>query len=160
MTELGQAERGVVELEASASSLQSFFRTPASMMLAAVYVHVGRVEKAVVIVDEELARIERSGARQEAAELYRLKGEAILRRDSSAIAKAEKCFRKAIEIAESQSAKWWELRATVSFARLLSDTGRRAEARTILSDIYNWFTEGFDTADLKDAKALLDEWRA
>jgi predicted ATPase len=129
-------------------------------MLAAVYVRVGRFEDAVVIVDEELARIERSGARSEAAELYRLKGEAILGRDSSATAEAEKCFRSAIEIAESQSAKWWELRATVSLAGLLRDTGRRDEARTMLAEIYGWFTEGFDTADLKDAKALLEELRA
>jgi len=118
-------------------------------MLAAGYVHVGRVEKAVVIVDDELARTERSGARQEAAELYGLKGEAILGRDPSAIAEAEKCFRKAIEITESQSAKWWELRATVSLARLLSDSNRGEEARKMLAEIYNWFTEGFDLPDLE-----------
>ena len=67
------------------------------------------------------------------------------------------CFRNAIDIAQRQSAKSWELRATVSLARLLRDTNRRDEARTMLAEIYNWFTEGFDTADLKDAKALLDE---
>jgi predicted ATPase len=93
----------------------------------------------------------------EAAELRRLQGEAILIRDSSATAQAEGCFRKAIEIARAQSAKWWELRATVSLARLLGDTNRSHEARTMLAEICNWFTEGFDTADLKDAKALLDE---
>ena len=78
-------------------------------------------------------------------------------RDSSAKAEAEACFRKAIEIARGQSAKWWELRATVSLARLLGDAGRRDEARAMLAEIYSWFTEGFDTADLKDAKALLEE---
>ena len=66
-------------------------------------------------------------------------------------------FRLAIEVAREQSAKSWELRATMSLARLLAKQGRREEARTMLADIYNWFTEGFDTADLKDAKALLDE---
>ena len=76
--------------------------------------------------------------------------------DSAALEAAE-CFRDAIEVARRQSAKSWELRATMSLARLLRDTGRRDEARTMLADIYNWFTEGFDTADLKDAKALLDE---
>jgi class 3 adenylate cyclase/tetratricopeptide (TPR) repeat protein len=157
LTELGQAVRGIEELEAGAASLQSFFRTPASMMLAKAYVHVGRVEEAAVIVDEELARIERAGAGQGAAELYRIKGEAILGRDRSATAEAEKCFRKAIEIAKGQSAKWWELRATVNLARLLRDTARHDEAREMLAAIYNWFTEGFDTADLKDAKALLEE---
>ena len=78
-------------------------------------------------------------------------------RDSSAAGEAETCFRKAIEIAKSQSAKWWELRATVSLARLLRDAGRRDEARAMLAEVYNWFTEGFDTTDLKDAKTLLDE---
>src|SRR5215813_8381817 len=88
---------------------------------------------------------------------HRLRGDAILIRDSSATAEAEACFRKAIEIARVQSAKWRELGATTRLARLLRGTGRRVEARTMLSQIYNWFTEGFDTADLKDAKALLEE---
>ncbi len=90
------------------------------MMLAQVDVRAGRAEKALTILDEELAGIERSGAHQEEAEFYRLKGELILMRDSSATAEAETCFRKAIEIAHAQSAKWWELRATVSLARLLT----------------------------------------
>ena len=72
-------------------------------------------------------------------------------------AKAEQCFRTAIEIARRQSARSEELRATTSLARLLAKQGRRDEARTMLAEIYGWFTEGFDTADLKDAKALLDE---
>jgi predicted ATPase len=73
------------------------------------------------------------------------------------MAAAEECFRKAIEIAKSQSAKSRELRATTSLARLLAKQGHRDEARPMLAAIYGWFTEGFDTADLKDAKALLDE---
>jgi predicted ATPase len=81
-------------------------------------------------------------------------------RDSSATAEAEKAYRKSIEIANSQSAKWWELRATMSLARLLTKQGRRNEARAMLADIYNWFTEGFDTADLKEAQALLEELNA
>jgi predicted ATPase len=72
---------------------------------------------------------------------------------------AERCFRTGIEVARKQHAKLWELRATTSLARLLRDTGRRDEARAMLADIYDWFTEGFDTADLKDAKALLEELR-
>ena len=78
-------------------------------------------------------------------------------RDPSGTAEPEACFRRAIEIAKGQSAKWWELRATVSLGRLLRDTGRRDEARAMLTEIYRWFTEGFDTTDLKDAKTLLDE---
>jgi class 3 adenylate cyclase/tetratricopeptide (TPR) repeat protein len=88
---------------------------------------------------------------------YGLKGELLLMHNKTSFAEPEICFRRAIEIARKQSAKSRELRATISLARLLSDTGRRGEARAMLAEIYNWFTEGFDTADLKDAKALLDE---
>jgi predicted ATPase len=70
---------------------------------------------------------------------------------------AEQCFRAAIGVAQSQEARSSELRATTSLARLLSSQGRRDEAGAMLAEIYNWFTEGFDTADLKDAKALLEE---
>jgi predicted ATPase len=73
---------------------------------------------------------------------------------------AEMDFREAIELAARMSAKTWELPATTSLARLLRDTGRRGEARTMLAEIYGWFTEGFDTADLKDAQSLLDELAA
>ena len=72
---------------------------------------------------------------------------------------AEELYRKALSIAREQEAKLWELRATVSLARLWRDQGHRAEARDLLAPVYGWFTEGFDTADLKDAKALLDELR-
>ena len=81
----------------------------------------------------------------------------LLKQNNSSAAEAESCFRRAIEIARNQSAKSWELRATMSLARLLAKQRHRNEARAMLADIYNWFTEGFDTADLKDAKALLDE---
>jgi class 3 adenylate cyclase/tetratricopeptide (TPR) repeat protein len=159
MSELGQTEQGVAEVEAAAASGPSFFMISKSLMLAHVFVRVGRAEKALVIVDEELAEIERSGTHVDEPELYRLKGEAILGRDPSATAKAEACLRKAIQIARGQSAKWWELRATTSLARLLAKQGKRDEARTMLAEIHGWFTEGFDTADLKDAKALLGELR-
>ena len=87
----------------------------------------------------------------------RLKGELLLLGDSVSASEAAECFRAAIEVARHQSAKSWELRATTSLARLLDKQGRRDEARTMLAEIYNWFAEAFDTADLKDAKALLDE---
>ena len=90
-------------------------------------------------------------------ELYRLRGKLLLKKEDSNAGDAQRCFEQAMEIARKQSAKSFELRATTSLARLLASQGRRDEARTMLADIYNWFTEGFDTADLKDAKALLDE---
>jgi predicted ATPase len=92
------------------------------------------------------------------AEMHRIKGELILLGDPSATEEAERCIRTAIEIAHRQEAKSWELRATTSLARMLARNGKRAEARTTLATIYNWFTEGFDTTDLKEAKVLLDEF--
>ena len=81
----------------------------------------------------------------------------LLAQNPSDVTEGEHCFRTAIEIARRQSARSEELRATTSLARLLATQGRRDEARAMLAEIYNWFTEGFDTADLKEAKALLDE---
>jgi tetratricopeptide (TPR) repeat protein len=88
-------------------------------------------------------------------EMLRLRGELLLKQGRTELAEAD--FREAIALAQKMGAKAWELRATTSLARLLAKQGRRAEARTMLAEIYGWFTEGFDTADLKDAKALLDE---
>jgi predicted ATPase len=98
--------------------------------------------------------------RHHEAEIHRLKGELLLKQDDSNAAEAQSCFARAIEVARGQSAKSWELRATMSLARLLPTKGRRDEARAMLAEIYNWFTDGFDTADLKEAKALLDELNA
>jgi len=125
-------------------------------MLAEACAAVGQIDEALNAVDEVLPFAQTEGRYYE-AELNRLRGELLLKQDASNAAQAEQSFRTAIEIARSQSAKSWELRATTSLARLMRDTGRRDEARAMLADIYNWFTEGFDTADLKDAKALLDE---
>jgi predicted ATPase len=97
------------------------------------------------------------GARYCEAETHRLRGELLLKQDESNGAQAQSCFERAIDIARKQSAKSWELRATISLTCLLTKQGRGNEARMMLGQIYNWFTEGFDTADLKDAKALLDE---
>jgi predicted ATPase len=80
----------------------------------------------------------------------------LLTRDAAATAEAEHCFREALEVARAQEVKWWELRTSVSLARLLRDTHRPEEARKLLAEIYNWFTEGFDLPDLKDANSLLD----
>ncbi len=89
--------------------------------------------------------------------MHRLRGELLLAQDRSNAAQAEQSFRTAIDISRKQHAKSWELRATTSLARLLDQHGKRDEARAMLAGIFGWFTEGFDTADLKDAKALLEE---
>ena len=114
-----------------------------------------QIEEAVILLDEALRIVERTGERWFAAELNRHKGQLLLRQGRTEA--AEELYRKALSIAQEQEDKLWELRAAVSLARLRRDQGRRAEACDLLAPIYGWFTEGFDTADLKDAKALLDE---
>jgi len=109
------------------------------------------------VLEEGSGTVARTGAQLYGPSLHRVKGELLLALNPSDIADAEQCFRTAIEIARQQSARTEELRATMSLARLLKKQGRRDQARTMLADIYGWFTEGFDTADLKDAKALIDE---
>jgi class 3 adenylate cyclase len=150
----GPTEKGIGELEVYARRMYGISAAP--QMLAEAYLSAGRVDHAAGTLVDALGKCERAGMHVDEAELHRLRGEVILTRNSSAFVEAEACFRRAIEIARSQSAKWWELRATTSLARLLRDTDRLDEARTTLVEIYNWFTEGFDTPDLKDAKALLD----
>ncbi len=126
-------------------------------MLAEASMETGHLDDALSALTEALAAADQHGNRSYEAEAHRLQGELLLRRDDSNVADAERCFRRAIQIARQQSAKSWELRATTSLARLLAKQGRRGESRTMLAEIYGWFTEGFDTADLKDAKALLAE---
>jgi predicted ATPase len=115
----------------------------------------GQIEEAVTRLDDALQIVERTGERWFVAELYRQKGELLLRQGHSEA--AEELYRKALSIAERQEAKLWELRAAVSLTRLRRDQGRCAEARDLLAPVYDWFTEGFNTADLKEAKGLLDE---
>ena len=159
--EAGKFEQGIAEME---EATESFRRTGGNVslpytqaLLAHAYARIGEFEKALSMLDESLIRIQRTGERRDQAEILRFKGEALLMRDTGAIAQAEKCFLQALNITREQEAKWWELRTSVSLARVLRDTNRRHEAHVMLSEIYNWFTEGFDLPDLKDAKALLDK---
>jgi tetratricopeptide (TPR) repeat protein len=126
-------------------------------LLPEVYLLAKRADDGLRAVSEGLRDLEGDRPQWDHAELYRLKGELLLLQNVSGASDAENCFRGAIEIAQRQQAKSWELRATMSLARLLDQTGRRSEARTILAEIYNWFAEGFDTPDLIDAKALLEQ---
>ena len=116
---------------------------------------MGNHQGALAAVSEGLAAAAESGERWWEPELYRLQGLHLTSRRE--LARAQSSFERALQTARGQQAKSLELRATTSLARLLEKQGKRDEARTVLAEVYDWFTEGFDTADLKDAKALLDE---
>ncbi|MFZ1119666.1 MAG: hypothetical protein WAN81_05470, partial [Candidatus Binataceae bacterium] len=111
-------------------------------------------------IEEGFASVAKTGQQTSSRALHHVKAELLLAQNPSNAAEVELCFRTAIEIARGQSARMTELRVTTSLARLLAKQGPRDEARAMLADIYGRFTEGFDTADLKDAKALLDELNA
>ena len=133
------------------------FREQDQYLLALGYGFAGKPDEAFATLEKALEWTERSGEVSDLAGMHLLKGHLFQGRSNSQ--EAEKSFRTSVEIARRQSAKSLELRATTSLARLLRDTNRREEARAMLAEIYNWFTEGFDTLDLKDAKALLEELR-
>ena len=106
---------------------------------------------------EARALVDRTGERWYEPEFHRLEG--ILLQSADNHAEAQACFHHALDIARRQQAKSWELRAATSLARLWQRQGKRAEAHQLLADVYSWFTEGFDTADLREAKALLEDLR-
>jgi predicted ATPase len=119
------------------------------------YKIASQIEETSTLLDDALQIAERTGEHWFAAELNRHKGQLLLRQGHSKA--AEQLYRKALSIAQEQEAKLWELRAAVSLARLWEEQGRSAEARDLLAPVCDWFTEGFDTADLKEAKGLLDK---
>jgi class 3 adenylate cyclase/tetratricopeptide (TPR) repeat protein len=127
-----------------------------SYVAIATYLKAHRITDGMALIERAISQMDRGGVRLFEADLYRLKGEFILMAGRPEN-EAEAAFRDAIAIARRGQAKSFELRATISLARLLVKNGRRDEARVMLADIYGWFTEGFDTADLNDARALLDE---
>jgi tetratricopeptide (TPR) repeat protein len=125
--------------------------------LAKGYGDMGAPEQGLAFLEEAFSGIEHTAECQMLAELHRLEGELLLLQASANAWEAEQQFRSAIDIAREQQAKSWELRATMSLARLLPKQDQREEARSMLAQIFGWFTEGFDTPDLKEARALLDE---
>jgi class 3 adenylate cyclase/predicted ATPase len=158
MAERGNSEEGIAQIQEGLAARRTTGPDVAHLCwLADAYIQTGRLDDALSALTEALAAADEQEAREYETETHRLKGELLLKQDDSNAAEARSCFQRAIEIARNQSAKSWELRATMSLARLLHKQGKRNEARAMLAEIYNWFTEGFDTADLKDAKALLDE---
>jgi len=126
-------------------------------MLAEAYGSTGQVEAGRGVLAEALTLVDTTEERWWEAELHRLKGELWLALSTDNAAKAEICFHQALDIARRQQAKSLELRAAMSVSRLWQQQGKRAEAYQLLVETYGWFTEGFDTADLQEAKALLAE---
>jgi tetratricopeptide (TPR) repeat protein len=168
LAEQGQVKEGIAQMR---QSLPPFYLA----LLAEAYGKVGQVEEGLTVLAKALALVDKTGDRVSEAELYRLKGELSLQsrqvktsQDKSEVtnpqsptpnpqSEAEACFHQAIEIARRQQAKSLELRAVMSLSRLWQKQGKTKQAHMMLADIYNWFTEGFDTVDLQEAKALLEE---
>jgi predicted ATPase len=161
----GQGEEGIAQMRQGLAALRAtgaeVFRPYFLTLLAEAYGKVGRTAEGLTLLAESLELVDKTGERYWEAELYRLKGQLTLQPQGnsheSKVEKAQECFLKAIEIARKQQAKSLELRAAMSLARLWQQQGNQKEAHDLLSKIYNWFTEGFDTKDLQDAKTLLEE---
>jgi predicted ATPase len=124
-------------------------------MLAEAHSSMGQPEAGLTALSEALTLVETTGERYYEAELHRLQGELLLQAAPD-VARVEACFQQALDTARRQQAKSLELRAAMSLSRLWQQQRRHAEAQALLTPVYGWFTEGFDTADLQDAKALLD----
>jgi tetratricopeptide (TPR) repeat protein len=163
MVAAGRIDEGISEMRRTISH-PMFVETLANALFLVAVAEIcskhGLAEEGLDLVTDGLARVGRTGQKVEEAELHRLKGELLILKDRANVAEVEGCLRTAVDIARRQRARHSELRATVSLARLLRNTDRRDEAHPMLAEIYNWFTEGFDTPDLKDAKALLEELAA
>jgi len=168
--EIERIHEGIATLQAMGARL---WQPLALSQLAEAYRKIGQSEEGLTMLAEALAMVHQNEGRFYEAELYRLKGELTLAQSKvqslksevtdprplipDPQAEAEACFQKAIEIARRQQAKSLELRATMSLSRLWQQQGKQEEAHKLLSDIYGWFTEGLDTKDLQEAKALLAE---
>ena len=157
----GETANGVQPI---ASSIAFYRSTGASVLLpfiqtclARAHAASGQIDDAWQWIDRTLIGVEASGERWCEAEVHRTAGEIALMSSEPDAAKAQTHFERALEIARAQQARSWELRAATSLARLWRDEGKRAEAHGVLAPVYRWFTEGFDTLDLKEVKALLEE---
>ena len=124
------------------------------------YAELGQPDDARRCIDDAIDKVERSNEKWCEAEVNRIAGEVALKSPAPDTEKAEKYFERALSVAHQQQMKSWELRAAMSLARLWRDQGKVQQARELLAPVYGWFTEGFDTRDLKEAKALLEELAA
>ena len=156
----GQEAEGIIQMRQgldayrdTGSKVRAYFLA----LLAEAYGEAGQAEAGLGVLAEALAHVAKTGERQHEAELYRLKGELLLSLSVDHQTEAETCFYQALDIACRQQAKALELRSATSLARLWQSQDKRQDADNLLAPVYAWFTEGFDTADLQDAKALLEE---
>ena len=160
-TETGKASDAVRAITSGVTSLRStgalLYEPWHLWYLAMAYAELGQPDNARRCIDDAIDTVERSKEKWCEAEVHRIAGEIALKSPQPDAAKAETHFEHALTVARQQQAKSWELRAAMSMARLWRDQGKRDEARELLAAVYGWFTEGFDTLDLKDAKALLHE---
>jgi predicted ATPase/class 3 adenylate cyclase len=158
---LGQLHEGIAGLRAVLDAIRTTGNELASSallaLLAEAHGKAGQAEEGLARVAEAQGFMTKTGERYSEAEVHRVKGDLLLALPTPDPAQAEAAFREALEVACRQSAKSWELRAATSLARLWHGQGRKEEARALLAPVYDWFTEGFDTRDLKDAKSLLEE---
>jgi predicted ATPase len=185
LAEQGQVEEGITQIRQGLATHEALgaglFHSYYLVLLAEAYGKAGQAEDGLGVLTKALAFVDRTEERFYEAELYRIKGELLLAQEGydfgyrpqgedrrrrlkaagyearEKTEEAEGCFLRAIEIAQRQQAKSLELRAVMSMSRLWQQQGKQAEAHQMLSEIYNWFTEGFDTKDLQEAKALLEE---
>jgi predicted ATPase len=161
LAEQGRGEEGMAQMR---QGLAAWHATGAKVirpyglaLLAAASAEVGRRKEGLTLLSEALEVTNDTGERRWEAELHRLKGELPLTGSAEHATEAETCFRQALDVARRQQAKSWELRAATSLSRLWQRQGKRDAARQVLAEVYGWFTEGFDTADLQEARALLDQ---
>jgi predicted ATPase len=157
LVEQGQTTEGIAQMRqglAAHRATGAVVPLP-SVLLAEAYWKVGKPEEGLLVVAEALAEVDK-GLRYYEAELYRLKGELLLGLSADNHAEAETCLHQALAIARRQQTRSFELRAAVSLGRLWLRQGKRAAAHELLAAVYGWFAEGFETADLREAKALLE----
>jgi predicted ATPase len=162
LVERGQKEPGIAQMvEALATERAGIglarWNALFAALLAEAYGKTGQTSEGLNVVNEELANARVTECCCYEADLHRIKGELLSTQAAADEGEAEACFQNASNIARGQSAKSLELRAAMSLSRLWQRQGKKTEARQLLAEVYGWFTEGFDTADLKAAKALLEE---
>jgi predicted ATPase len=157
LAEGGHAEEGIAQIHQGLTSRAAppHWRPWFQGLLAEAYGNAGKFEDAFAALAEALKAVEDTGSAGYELQLHRVKGELLLARAPANPSDAEACFRQSISIARRKSAKSWELQAVLSLSRLYHQQGKKEEARRMLAEIYGWFTEGFDTADLQEAKAML-----